>query len=74
MCVSFYNLFLDVDECVGDACGTNAVCINVPGSYDCRCKEGYIGNPFANCMPLTPHGCQDPLSCSCSKNNPCPTG
>ena len=36
----------DIVECTSDAndCATNAVCINTPGSYICRCKNGYQGD------------------------------
>jgi hypothetical protein len=63
-----------VDECSGTACGINAVCINTPGSYDCLCKEGYIGNPFSVCQIVEPGSCDDPSICKCSKDVPCPTG
>jgi hypothetical protein len=36
----------DDDECaLGlDDCGTNAICSNVPGSYECACEDGYEGD------------------------------
>lgn len=35
----------DVNECLGSAdCNTNAVCINTPGSFDCACEDGFLGN------------------------------
>lgn len=64
----------DIDECLISACGNNAVCINTIGSYDCRCVEGYVGNPFLECFAKTPQICHDPLTCQCSKNVPCPPG
>ena len=47
--VATYMLFspcADIDEC---ECGThdcdeNAICTNTIGSYDCTCREGYIGD------------------------------
>ena len=34
--------YLDINECKTlDKCGKNSVCINVPGSYRCRCNKGY---------------------------------
>lgn len=63
-----------MDECSGTACGINAVCINTPGSYDCRCKEGFIGNPFSVCQIVEPGSCDDPAICKCSKDAPCPAG
>ena len=40
---------MDIDECSAAVCGQNAVCINIPGSYDCRCKKDFIGNPYEIC-------------------------
>lgn len=36
----------DIDECEegSDDCDKNAVCINVPGSFECACVDGYFGN------------------------------
>ncbi|XP_002931771.2 fibrillin-2 [Xenopus tropicalis] len=36
----------DVDECEIDThnCHLHATCLNVPGSFKCTCKEGWIGN------------------------------
>ena len=36
----------DVDECFQGthSCSVYAVCSNTKGSYDCRCKTGYIGD------------------------------
>ena len=33
----------DIDECAYDTnpCGIHE-CVNKPGSYDCKCTEGYI--------------------------------
>lgn len=51
---SFLNVFLkhlplpptDVDECEIGAhnCNMHAACINVPGSFKCRCRDGWIGD------------------------------
>ncbi|XP_071476683.1 uncharacterized protein [Diadema antillarum] len=45
---------IDVDECQnGDAiCHEDATCINVPGSYRCRCNPGFTGSGVL-CFPLT---------------------
>lgn len=36
----------DIDECLSPAtnCDLNADCYNSPGSYQCRCRLGYLGN------------------------------
>ena len=47
---SLYLFLSDVDECNdgGHECHSNAECINTAGYFECRCKEGYIGNG-SNC-------------------------
>ena len=42
---------LDADECTDGThnCDVNgAVCNNTPGSYNCSCKDGFVGNGI-NC-------------------------
>ena len=42
----------DVNECTetnGPVCGLNAVCKNIPGSYECQCPPEFVGNPFSEC-------------------------
>jgi len=39
----------DVDECSDSSlnfCGTEATCVNNPGSYTCTCNDGYVGDGF----------------------------
>lgn len=44
---------MDVDECENnEACGTNAVCQNMPGGYECSCLQGYEGDPRIGCHDL----------------------
>ena len=31
----------DIYECLNGICGSNALCLNTPGSYVCSCDEGY---------------------------------
>ncbi|XP_061481297.1 fibrillin-2 [Rhineura floridana] len=43
----------DVDECEIGAhnCDLHALCVNVPGSFRCSCKEGWVGNGI-KCIDL----------------------
>ena len=38
--------FSDVDECNNglDICNVNANCSNTLGSFECYCKEGFVGD------------------------------
>jgi hypothetical protein len=55
-------------------CGQSAVCINTIGSYDCRCKEGYAGNPFVMCSQVQGGICKDSKNCNCNERVLCPSG
>ena len=44
---------LDVDECHKGPCHAQAQCVNVPGSYICRCFPGYTGDGKSNCTTGT---------------------
>lgn len=82
------GLCQDVDECSPSrqkaACGLNALCKNLPGSYECKCPQGFSGNPFVMCEQCkSPEcQCQPPYklvgnSCilaDCSKDKKCPSG
>eukprot|EP01088_Endostelium_zonatum_P002500 TRINITY_DN1307_c0_g1_i1.p1 TRINITY_DN1307_c0_g1~~TRINITY_DN1307_c0_g1_i1.p1 ORF type:complete len:912 (-),score=135.45 TRINITY_DN1307_c0_g1_i1:123-2756(-) len=35
---------IDVDECLGNPCHERASCFNYPGSYECKCQDGYEGD------------------------------
>lgn len=52
----------DVNECTElrdkPACGLNAVCKNLPGSYECVCPPGLNGNPFSSCQECNSMECQ----------------
>lgn len=69
----------DVDECsIPRLCDFHATCKNTNGSYECQCKEGFIGNGF-KCVPAnqsqncrinpeichTNAGCQPDGTCKC---------
>jgi hypothetical protein len=38
-------VFLDIIDCDGDIpCHVNASCMDIPGSYECKCLEGFTGD------------------------------
>lgn len=43
---NFTALFLDINECEIGAhnCDMHAACVNVPGSFKCRCRDGWVGD------------------------------
>ncbi|XP_038069380.1 fibrillin-1-like isoform X2 [Patiria miniata] len=51
---------VDIDECAEGlfSCNENATCVNVPGTYDCVCKDGFFGDG-QTCIPLDPRTCAD---------------
>ena len=36
------SYFSDIDECLTNNSGCDQTCVNTPGSFDCKCKEGYV--------------------------------
>lgn len=48
-------VYTDVDECHLQlhSCNENAICVNIPGGYECRCRVGYTGTGF-HCSGKTP--------------------
>ena len=42
-----YSIYTDIDECAASPCQNDALCQNLPGSYQCKCKFGYTGR---NCQ------------------------
>ncbi|KAH8249884.1 hypothetical protein KR038_008286, partial [Drosophila bunnanda] len=46
----------DINECLSKPCHSTAFCNNLPGSYNCQCPEGLIGDPLQA-------GCRDPSEC-----------
>ncbi|KAL9970505.1 hypothetical protein ACROYT_G022891 [Oculina patagonica] len=43
----------DIKECIEGShnCSSNAVCVDLPGSFQCNCKVGYTGNGV-NCIDV----------------------
>ncbi|XP_071552987.1 uncharacterized protein [Panulirus ornatus] len=79
----------DVNECAENrgsqrACGRNANCKNLPGSYDCQCPPGFVGNPFSRCEKCNTLECTclppyrivkgNCVLANCSVDNRCPPG
>lgn len=78
----------DINECMEhrdkSACGINAICKNLPGSYECQCPPGFNGNPFTLCEECNSIECQcQPpykivngkcMLAGCSKGESCPSG
>ena len=49
-------------------CVANADCKNTPGSYECKCKDGYHGDDYSWCaMSRCPPGNHKYISLSCTK-------
>ena len=48
--LNLQHFFLsDDDECVNEnICMENAACVNIPGSYNCACLEGFVFNEENN--------------------------
>lgn len=68
-------ILADVDECEEKTylCpgGNTSQCFNTPGSFECRCKPGYMGNPNSDQL-----GCIDINECHmadhyCGQNADC---
>lgn len=51
----------DINECTEhgrNPCGLNAICKNLPGSYECKCPPEYSGNPYNLCEICNDIKCQ----------------
>ena len=59
---------VDVDECAEDqdTCDANATCTNVPGSFECTCNPGYMGQGqvCTNTDDCSPNPCQHSGTCT----------
>ncbi len=53
----------DIDECTTSPCHPSATCRNTPGSFQCLCAEGLVGDPFRS-------GCRK--SGQCVTDSDCP--
>lgn len=62
----------DVDECIQNPCHPSAKCLNTPGSFQCTCSNGNVGDPY------TEPGCNKPNECKrhddCASNLACVKG
>ena len=49
-------MLADIPECSSgiSGCHENADCMEIPGSFECQCKQGFSGNGF-QCEGNTPH-------------------
>ena len=43
VCVCYDCYCIDIDECSEgtDSCGSQSLCVNTPGSFNCYCNSGY---------------------------------
>lgn len=60
--VFFFNPFLDHNECEKNGMCANGKCLNVQGSFQCRCKSGFV-------MSQTGHSCIGNVSYSLFYND-----
>lgn len=56
---------VDIDECLENPCGQNAICINEIGTFKCECPPGMTGDPFiGSCIGTILEACQKDEDCS----------
>ena len=51
-CCEVFNTFVtDIDDCVDNNGGCSQICRNIPGSFECQCRDGYhfIENSTTHC-------------------------
>ena len=48
---TLFLLYIDVNECQTGSysCHAQGQCVNVPGSYSCKCLPGYTGDGKSKC-------------------------
>ncbi|CAH3107583.1 unnamed protein product [Porites lobata] len=64
----------DVDECTQNPCAKDEQCVNVPGKFECHCKDGYVKvggscKPASKCLNIkckAHERCHDGI-CRCKK-------
>lgn len=57
--ISFFSLFLDINECISDPCTFGSTCVDGIGSFKCICPPGRTGALCAEVAGKMP----SPLSC-----------
>ncbi|GFG35532.1 hypothetical protein Cfor_09648, partial [Coptotermes formosanus] len=50
-----------INPCVEDSCGENAQCLAVNHGIECKCLDGFLGNPYVECLR------------GCHRDDDCPT-
>jgi hypothetical protein len=45
-----------INACDTVVCATDATCISTPGSFECRCNEGFEGDGTTECTPAAELG------------------
>ena len=57
----------DINECDQEPCGEGEICTNTPGSFECKCPEGYGGDKCQDDLDecqLGTHMCQNGATCT----------
>lgn len=54
-----------INPCLVDSCGLNAECAPSNHGIECRCVNGFVGNPYVECSHL--QGCRSDSECSSSE-------
>jgi len=42
-----------INPCLEDSCGENAQCLAVNHGIECKCLDGFLGNPYVECIAGT---------------------
>lgn len=56
----------DINECAAGThdCSPDALCVNLIGSYNCTCKQGFLGNG-KDCQGRTPSSLLPSMRANC---------